>query len=312
MKVCIGGTFDFLHPGHEALLKKAFEVGEEVFIGLSSDEFVRKSGKIARPYEERLKRLKKFLSQHGWGQKAKIIPLENAYGTATHDNYDAIVVSPETERRAREINEIRRKNGLNELKVIVVPYVLADDGIPIASSRIKSGEIDGRHRIRPLKVCIATGNEVKIKAVKQVFDELFDFEIEYIAIPYKGKKQPFGEEILKGAMERAKSCNDCDYCIGIEAGVVENNGIYFVEQYVVARDKINYMTFGKSPAFECPDWLLKELKKGKEMKEAIPFKKGEESKGAIWYFSRRMDRLELTKIGVFMAMIPRMRYFSQG
>ena len=36
-KVCLGGTFDRIHIGHEKLLKMAFEVGEEVIIGLTSD-----------------------------------------------------------------------------------------------------------------------------------------------------------------------------------------------------------------------------------------------------------------------------------
>ena len=36
-KVCLGGTFDRIHIGHEKLLKIAFEVGEDVIIGLTSD-----------------------------------------------------------------------------------------------------------------------------------------------------------------------------------------------------------------------------------------------------------------------------------
>ena len=41
-KVAVGGTFDQLHRGHRALLGKAFEVGDKVVIGLTSDAFVER------------------------------------------------------------------------------------------------------------------------------------------------------------------------------------------------------------------------------------------------------------------------------
>lgn len=307
MKVCVGGTFDALHLGHKTLLRKAFEVGDKVYIGVTTDEFVKKIGKKAKSYAIRVKRIQKFLDDENLQEKAIIMPLNDFYGNAIEKDYDAIVVSPESYSRAREINDIRKRKGIKEIEIIVAPLILANDGMPISSSRIKNGEIDGTKRIKKMKVCIASKNEVKIEAVKKVFDEIFDFPIEYESIDSKTKKQPFNEEVLSGAIERSKACKNCDYCIGIEAGIVEYDNIYFIEQHVAIRDKLNYVTYGKSPAFQCPKWLLSELKKGKEMKEVIPFKKGEEKKGAIWFFSNKMDRLELTKIGVFMAMIPRLR-----
>ncbi|TRO46069.1 phosphopantetheine adenylyltransferase, partial [Candidatus Bathyarchaeota archaeon] len=55
-KVAVGGTFDELHKGHRVLLVKAFEVGENVLIGLCTDDFVKKMGKpqVTASYEARL------------------------------------------------------------------------------------------------------------------------------------------------------------------------------------------------------------------------------------------------------------------
>ena len=46
--VGVAGTFDMLHKGHKALLRKAFEVGERVVIGLTTDEF---AARMHKPHE---------------------------------------------------------------------------------------------------------------------------------------------------------------------------------------------------------------------------------------------------------------------
>ena len=40
--ITVGGTFDVLHKGHWFLLEEAFNVGERVLIGLTTDEFVER------------------------------------------------------------------------------------------------------------------------------------------------------------------------------------------------------------------------------------------------------------------------------
>ena len=44
--VALGGTFDIIHSGHIALLDKGFSISEKVIIGLTSDSFAAKNGKI--------------------------------------------------------------------------------------------------------------------------------------------------------------------------------------------------------------------------------------------------------------------------
>ena len=38
--VAIGGTFDRLHLGHKTLLRRAFELGKKVLIGLTTQDMV--------------------------------------------------------------------------------------------------------------------------------------------------------------------------------------------------------------------------------------------------------------------------------
>ena len=143
--VAVGGTFDEFHKGHRALLKKAFEVGNCVLIGLCADDFVKKLGKPHKiaPYEKRLEELKSFLRKRGVLERVEIVPLNDSYGvTVSRNSLDAIVVSKETEPRAHEINEKRRSKGRPSLEIVVIDMILAEDYFPISSTRIWLMEID--------------------------------------------------------------------------------------------------------------------------------------------------------------------------
>jgi len=143
--VAIGGTFDLFHSGHQALIVKAFEVGNRVLIGLCSDAFLKKMRKphTIASYAQRLEELKSFLRKNGVLERAEIIPLDDAYGVTLSDTrIEAIVVSKETEPRAREINEKRKSIGISPLPIVAVKMVLSDDHYPISSTRIWFEEID--------------------------------------------------------------------------------------------------------------------------------------------------------------------------
>lgn len=148
--VAVGGTFDEFHRGHRTLILKAFEVGERVLIGLCTDEFARKLRKnheIA-PYEARLNDLKSLLERKGFLERAQILPLNDPFGPTVSDSeIQAIVVSRETEPRAYEINEIRKKKGLPPLGVVTIEMVPSEDFIPISSTRIHLREIDREGRL---------------------------------------------------------------------------------------------------------------------------------------------------------------------
>ena len=109
-KVAVGGTFDKFHDGHKKLLSMAFEIGNYIEIGVTSDEFGGLKGDID--------------------------------STIYDADFEAIVVSEETEPTAVKINEIRVSKGMKPMDIVVVSFVLAYDGNPISSTRIRRGEIN--------------------------------------------------------------------------------------------------------------------------------------------------------------------------
>ncbi|WP_455645860.1 phosphopantetheine adenylyltransferase [Methanosphaera sp.] len=145
-KIAIGGTFDKLHKGHEALIKTAFEMGDEILIGITSDEFANNKNHIIEPCKSRIRRLKKIINTYD--KKYQIKEIYDSMGTADKDpELDAIVVSHETEQSAVYINTVRKETGLNPLDIIVIEWVFADDGVPISSTRIRKGEIDQKGKL---------------------------------------------------------------------------------------------------------------------------------------------------------------------
>ncbi len=144
-EVAVGGTFDELHRGHKALLARAFEVGEKVVIGLSSDVFVAKMGKphMTAIFAERQKELASYLAEMGLMDRAEIVPLTDPYGlTIKGKGLEALVVSKETAKTASSINEARQKAGISPLEIVAVDMVQAENSTPISTTRIRNGEID--------------------------------------------------------------------------------------------------------------------------------------------------------------------------
>ena len=139
-KVAVGGTFDKFHKGHRKLLDTAFELGNYVVIGVTSNEFGGLKGKID-PCNVRMSNLKGLIENKH--PNYDIQQLNEPYGTTIDDEeIDAIVVSEETEPTAFKINRIRKERGMKPIDIITIRMVLAEDGKPISSTRIRKGEID--------------------------------------------------------------------------------------------------------------------------------------------------------------------------
>lgn len=148
--VTVGGTFDALHKGHWLLLEEAFEVADRVLIGLTTDEFARELHKPHHVdcYSKRLADLKRFLVERGLLPRAEIIPLNDPYGPAVEsDEIEGIIVSEETEPRAEEINRLRKAESRRPLLIFCIKMVLAEDGKPISSTRVRRQEVDRYGRL---------------------------------------------------------------------------------------------------------------------------------------------------------------------
>lgn len=145
-KVVVGGTFDYLHNGHLAILSKAYEVGERVSVGICSDDMqqlLKKDSAGIQPIAIRMWKLLDELRQRDWLGRTEISIISDPFGPAATDReLEAIVVSPETRGRVEELNKIRASKGLKALEIVEIPFVLAEDGQPISSIKIRYGETD--------------------------------------------------------------------------------------------------------------------------------------------------------------------------
>jgi len=140
-KVVIGGTFDILHKGHEAILRRAFELGE-VAIGLTSDKMAREMrNREIKNFKERKKELENFIINE-FKIEPKIFKIENKFGFTLEKDFNYIIVSPETYKPALEINRERKKRKKKLIEIVEIDFVLAEDGKPISAERIAKGEIN--------------------------------------------------------------------------------------------------------------------------------------------------------------------------
>jgi pantetheine-phosphate adenylyltransferase len=161
----LGGTFTPVHNGHRALLHTAFQTASHdgdgdghVIVGLTDTDLATRTrsepdhANHLGSFEKRRHDLESELSRLGSAYSASFetIRLSDTQGpAATRADVDALVVSPEAkaQRRANEINRQRTRDGLPRLEIHTAPFVVAEDGTRISSTRIRNGEIDAHGRL---------------------------------------------------------------------------------------------------------------------------------------------------------------------
>jgi pantetheine-phosphate adenylyltransferase len=139
-----GGTFDILHKGHYMLLQKAFEVGRQIIIGVSSDSYAtRKQKKIINNFDIRQENLNKFINKNFKKSNYSIYQLDDFYGpTVLTRDVQAIITTESSLQNCLKINNLRQSKGMPQLEIILVPLEEDKEGKVISSTRIRKGEID--------------------------------------------------------------------------------------------------------------------------------------------------------------------------
>ncbi|KAK3362002.1 hypothetical protein B0T24DRAFT_99749 [Lasiosphaeria ovina] len=164
--VCLGGTFDYLHPGHKLLLtagalllqvpRKDSRESCRYIIGITGDELLKnkKYAEYVQSWDERARNVISFLSQilqlsdRGWKDAAPVeekdgdfqasfrngtirvqcVRIQDPFGpTITEEDIDALVVSGETRSGGRAVNDRRTEQGWRALEVFEVDVLDAEE-----------------------------------------------------------------------------------------------------------------------------------------------------------------------------------------
>ncbi|XP_055625507.1 bifunctional coenzyme A synthase [Toxorhynchites rutilus septentrionalis] len=140
--VVLGGTFDRLHAGHKVLLTQAVLLAEERLVVGVTDENMIKSKRLWElilPVEQRIAEVRDFLEEIDTTIRYEAVPIRDPFGpTATDPNMDLIVVSTETARGGAKVNELRVKNGLNQLEVYTIDLLDDESTVDDKEDKISS------------------------------------------------------------------------------------------------------------------------------------------------------------------------------
>lgn len=144
--IAIGGTFDLMHEGHKKFIKHAFSLAKRVTIGVTSERLVRelKGGSI-QTFDQRFEAIYNFVIFHKFLSRVCVVPLDNFFGPTLDDRtIDCLLVTEDSLKGAKMINEARFRLGLKKLPVEIFPLVLGSDNKEISSGRIKNGMISSQ------------------------------------------------------------------------------------------------------------------------------------------------------------------------
>lgn len=143
----LGGTFDVIHDGHQAVLSTAFREGDHIIVGVTADQIANTTReRTVKQFENRSKNIQELCKtyQNIFNATFEITKISDPKTVAIESDADFIVLSPEhkTHERAAEINYERVKQKKDRLQIIEAPLVEDHKDRKISSTRIVNNEID--------------------------------------------------------------------------------------------------------------------------------------------------------------------------
>ncbi|TLS39407.1 DUF84 family protein [Pseudalkalibacillus caeni] len=165
-------------------------------------------------------------------------------------------------------------------------------------------------------VGIGSKNPVKVKAVEEVID---DGKAVSLNVPSGVSEQPFSDEETRlGAINRAKAVVErgkVEIGIGLEGGVEEIDGQFFVCNWGAIADKNGTVHQAGGARFPLPDVIGEKLRKGEElgpiMSEYARIKEVNKKEGAIGIFTDgALDRKEMY-VHIVKILIGQFKYYSK-
>ena len=169
-----------------------------------------------------------------------------------------------------------------------------------------------------VRVAVGSKNPVKVRAVERAFSHFYDaVVVEGVAAPSGVSRQPFGDDVIRGAMNRAqfalRAVAAADLGVGIEAGLLPAKGTltgYIDVQWCAIADRHGRMTVGCGPGFEHPPPVVRKALDGVEVGKAMETLTGirniGENIGAVGFLTKGvLTREAITEHCVLMALIPR-------
>jgi len=123
----LGGTFDYLHPGHKILLSMAAWITtSKLIVGVTDDSLLVKKAnqRYIQPISSRIASVRSFVRMFKPCIECEVVPIQDVYGPTGWDpNIQALVVSRETLSGASSVAQLRSEKSLPPLDLFTIDII---------------------------------------------------------------------------------------------------------------------------------------------------------------------------------------------